>query len=193
MTRDANERAGPDGALDHAVPVGRRAHRHGLGPDDLAAVDVREPEEAGDVGVGRRRPQLVRRRDLDDAPVAHHGDAVAERERLRLVVGDVDRRQADLVEELAELVEQPVAQRAVERAERLVEQEHARLGRERAGEGDALLLAARERSRPAPLEARRPTSSSSSRVRAGARAGASPRIRSPKATLAATSRCGNSA
>ncbi len=53
----------------------------------------------------------------------------------------------------AEVLEQAVAKPAVERAERLVEEEHARLGRERAGERDALLLAARERSHRAPLEA----------------------------------------
>ena len=134
------------------------------------------------------RPELVRRRDLDDAPRAHHGDAVAERERLRLVVRDVHRGHAELVEEATEIVEQPVAEPAVERAERLVEEEDARLGCERARESDALLLAARERPTERRSNPASPTSSSSSAVRAAIRSGGSPRIRRPNATLAATSR-----
>ena len=43
-----------------------------------------------------------------------------------------------------ELVLQRLAQLGVERAERLVEQEHRRLQHERAGERDPLLLTARE-------------------------------------------------
>ena len=46
------------------------------------------------------------------------------------------------------------AGRPVDRRERLVEQEHRGLARERPRHGDALLLAARQRCGPAPLEAR---------------------------------------
>ena len=45
----------------------------------------------------------------------------------------------------AELDDEPLAARAVERAERLVEEEDARRGRQRPGQRDALLLAAGER------------------------------------------------
>ncbi len=83
--------------------------------------------------------------DLGDGSATHDGDAVAERERLGLVVGDVERGDGELGEEQLELVEQPLAQWTVERAERLVEEQHARLGSERSCQCDALLLAARER------------------------------------------------
>ena len=52
-----------------------------------------------------------------------------------------------------QLGDELLAQHAVERAERLVEHEEARVGRERTGEGHALLLAARELAHRAPLEA----------------------------------------
>ena len=102
------------------------------------------------------RPELVRRRRLHDSAFTHHGDAVAERERLRLIVGDVDRRQGELVEQIFEILEKAVAEPPVERAERLVEKEHARLGCERAREGDALALAAGQRSDGAVLETLEP-------------------------------------
>ena len=60
-------------------------------------------------------------------------------------MGDVERGNGELGEEQLELVEQPLAQWTVERAERLVEEQYARLGCERSCERDALLLAARER------------------------------------------------
>ena len=124
----AGARAGPSNrALDRSVAVRRRRpHRHRLGPDDLGVVDVRDAEEASDVLVDGPRPELVRRRDLDDPPGAHHRHAVAERERLGLVVGDVDGGQRELVEEAGEVVEEPVAQPPVERSERLVEEEQPR-------------------------------------------------------------------
>ena len=94
--------------------------------------------------------------DLEDASGAQHGDAVAERERLRHVVGDVDGGLVDLVEQVTQLGDEPVVERAVEGSERLVEQERAWRRRERAGEGDTLALATRERRHGpvlAPLEA----------------------------------------
>ena len=57
---------------------------------------------------------------------------------------DVDERGADVAVDLRELDLQPLAQLQVERAERLVEQQHRRPVDERARDGDALLLAARE-------------------------------------------------
>ena len=77
-------------------------------------------------------------------PVAHHGDAVAHRQRLVLVVGDVDERDPERLLDALELDLQVHAQARVERAERLVEQQHRRLEHERARQRDALLLAAGE-------------------------------------------------
>ena len=72
---------------------------------------------------------------------------------------------------------QAIARQRIERAERLVEQHHARLGGERAGDADALLLAARELVRPARRGSppgSSSTSSSSSSTRRRMRASSQP-------------------
>ena len=76
-------------------------------------------------------------------------------------------REPEPHEQRAQLGDEPLAQRAVERAERLVEHEQPRRGRERAGERDPLLLAARQLARPAGARSpARPTSASASPARA---------------------------
>ena len=92
---------------------------------------------------------LVRGADLLQAAVVEDGDPVGELERLVLVVGDEDRGLAGAVVDLAQPAAQVLAHLGVERPERLVEEEHARLDRERAGERDALALAAGELGRVA--------------------------------------------
>ena len=67
---------------------------------------------------------------------------------------DVDERDPDLVLDALELELHLLAELEVERAERLVEQQHARVVDERARERDALLLPARELARLAALAAR---------------------------------------
>ena len=69
---------------------------------------------------------------------------MAELEGLLLVVRDEDRRDAERLLDLLQALAQLRADLDVERAERLVEQQHRRLVRERPRERDALLLAARE-------------------------------------------------
>ncbi len=96
---------------------------------------------------------LGRAADLLDPPGVEHGDAVAHRQRLALVVGDVDEGDADLALDRLELDLHLLAQLEVERAERLVEQQHARPVDQRPGERHALALAARELRRPALPEA----------------------------------------
>ena len=127
--------------------------------DDPAAggiADVSHAPEARHPLVGRPRPQLVRRRLLDDAAATHERDAVADREGLADIVRYVHDRQAEPFEELDELVCEPFAERPVERAQRLVEQEHARLWRKRACKRNALLLSTRKREDRAPLVTREP-------------------------------------
>ena len=157
------------------------------------AADVRNSEEAGDVGVERPCPELVRSSDLNDAPRPHDSDAVAERERLGLIVRHVHGGQAELVEEAGEIVEQAVAKAPIEGSERLVEQEEARLGCQRTGESDALLLSAGERPDRATLEAGEPDEREQLGRTPAIASGGSPRIRRPKDTLPETSRCGKSA
>ena len=80
----------------------------------------------------------------EHAALAEDRDPVAHRDRLVDVVGDEDHRLRDLAVQPAQLLLQPGARDRVERAERLVHQQHRRVGGERAGEPDALALAARE-------------------------------------------------
>ena len=95
----------------------------------------------------------MRRPDLLDAAGVEHGDAVGEIHRLALVVGDEDGRQPGAVVDFAQPQAQLLAHLGVQRAERLVEQQHARFDRHRAGERDALALAARQLRRIARAEA----------------------------------------
>ena len=69
---------------------------------------------------------------------------VGDLHRLLLVVGDEHGRDVDLVVQAAQPGAQLGADVGVERAERLVEQQHARLDGERAGQRHALALAAGE-------------------------------------------------
>ena len=85
--------------------------------------------------------------------LAHDDDAVGEFERLLLVVGDEDGGVAGGVVDFAQPAAQLAADLRVERAERLVEQQHLGLDRHGAGERDALALAAGELRRIALLQA----------------------------------------
>ena len=70
---------------------------------------------------------LLRRADLLDPAVVHHGDPVAHGERLLLVVGDVHERDPDLLLQRLQLDLQRLSQLRIQRAERLVQQQHRRL------------------------------------------------------------------
>ena len=112
--------------------------------DDRRLEPVHRPDELRHERGRGRAVHLGRRADLLDPAAVHHGDAIGDRERLLLVVRDVDRRDPELELDAADLLAQLHAHLRVERRERLVEQEHARLDRQRARERDALLHAARE-------------------------------------------------
>ena len=116
--------------------------------------DVDLADEVGDERRRRIAVDLHRRADLLDHAVVHDDDAVGDRERLFLVVRDHDRRHAELSLQRADLAAQAHALERVERRQRLVEQEQARRGGERARERDALLLAARELGRELGAAAR---------------------------------------
>ena len=64
--------------------------------------------------------ELLGRSELDDRPVAHDRDPVAEPERLGEIVRDEDHRLARLLLEPADLVLHVAPDERVERAERLV-------------------------------------------------------------------------
>ena len=123
---------------------------------EASADEIGLAEEVGD----RERLRLLvdgaRSRVLHDVPVVQDGDDVGERQRLFLVVGHEHDGRAEGCEQLLDLGAQAVAQARVQRGERLVEQDQARLRSQRPGHGDALLLAARELVGPAMAEAAEP-------------------------------------
>ena len=76
--------------------------------------------------------------------MVHHHDAVGHGERLLLVVRHHDGGDAERALQRLDLVAQPQAHTGIERRQGLVEQQQAGRGSKRAGQGHALLLAARE-------------------------------------------------
>ena len=160
---------GPHEQVDAADPMStpdQRRGRHGdLGAadrDDRAvAVDLIElglqqrafADEGRDETVGRAAIEPLRRIDLADAAARHHRDAVGQRQRLALVMGDEDRGDAEPALDFLDLDLHRGAQILVERGERLVEQQHLGLDHQRARQRHALLLAAGQLPRLAVLEA----------------------------------------
>ena len=121
--------------------------RRGRSHDPLQREHVRAghvADEVAHVVVRGRADQLVTGADLHDLAVAHDQDAVAQLERLGQVVGDEHHRLADLAVQPDDLVLHVAADQRVQRGERLVEEQHVRVARERAGQTDALLHAAGE-------------------------------------------------
>ena len=114
------------------------------------------PDEPGDTERGRRAVDRLRRVVHLDRAGVEHGDGVGDRERLVLVVGDDERGGPGAVEGLAHLRAHRLAQRGVERGERLVEEDERRVGGEGPGERDALLLAAGQLVGAAVLEPAQP-------------------------------------
>src|SRR5581483_7313603 len=109
-------------------------------------------DEVGDEARARLLVDVLRRADLDNLAFIEDGDAIGHRQRLALVVGDEHEGDAELLLQRLELLLHLLAKLQVERTERLVEKEHLRSVDERAGESDALALAAGKLSGPALLE-----------------------------------------
>ena len=83
-------------------------------------------------------------RDLDDAAEIHDGDAVGDVAHHGEIVGDEDVGEPQPLLQLHEQVHHLRLDRHVERRDRLVADDEARVERERAGDADALALAAGE-------------------------------------------------
>ena len=145
--------------VDDEEPPGIRARRGlteqdgGLGAQRQAgcalelqgAVAAVATHEVGDEVVGGVGEQVGRLRHLGQPPPdPQHRDLVAELDGLVDVVGDEDDRLAELALQAQELVLQLLAHHRVDRRERLVHEHHRRVGRERPGDADALLLSAGE-------------------------------------------------
>ncbi len=117
---------------EHGAPASRRwrpcrspaCHRamSGRRAAQAPSTNIGGADEFGDEAARRREIDVTRRTDLRDRAFAHDHDAVAERHGFGLVVGDIDRGDAERAQQPVEFAAQPVAQRRVERGERLVEQ-----------------------------------------------------------------------
>src|SRR5438105_8205773 len=83
-----------------------------------------------------------RRVELLDAAVIHHGDPIGDAHGLVLMVRDEKGRQAELALQALDLDLHVQPQPLVQRAERLIEQQHGGLDGQGPRDGDALLLAA---------------------------------------------------
>ena len=141
----SNRRSGAGTSLMSAPPA-RAARLLLVG---LAAVEAAErgaqPRHAlvDDLRVQRARvEQLLVRALRGDAPVLHHDHAVGERDR-RQAVGDHERRAA--LHHLAQRALDLALGGGVDARGRVVEDQHARVGDDRARDRDALALAARQR------------------------------------------------
>ena len=156
---------------------------------------VRDADEAGDELARRMLVDLGGRADLLDPALVEDGQPVAHRQRLLLVVRDVDERDPELLLDPLQLDLELLAQLEVERAERLVEQERLRPVDDRARERDALALAAGELRRAcgAPKPSSRTSSSASAARARAARAAAPSSTRRPYSTFSCTVMCGKSA
>ena len=86
-----------------------------------------KPEEARHLDVDGTLVDLLRGADLTHLAAEHHCDGVGEGDRLGLVVGDEDRRDAETALQLVQLEADLVTQLRVEVRQRLVEQQHLRL------------------------------------------------------------------
>ena len=157
------------------------------GGDAVVEHDVAAADEVATNSVAGCGEQLGGRVELGDvARRLASRRCGAEEDRLVDVVGDEHDGLVQLALQRGELALQLGAHDRVDGAERLVHQQHRRVGGERAGDADALLLAARQLRRVLrrPASASRPTSSSSS-ARPGVARGACP----SRAGAAPSSRC----
>ena len=114
----------------------------GLGLDE---VHLRGADEAGDEQVDGLVVELQRGVDLHQLAEVHHRDPVAHRHGLDLVVGHVDRGDAEVGLQLGDVGAGLHAHLGVEVGQRLVHAEHLRVADDRAAHGDALALTTGER------------------------------------------------
>ena len=126
----------PVGGLRRVGDLARQRLRQGPG-----AVGVRDgADERLRVRVERARPQVARRRDLGDPTEVHDRDDVGDVAHDREVVRDEEETELELASELHEEIRDLRLRGRVERGQRLVEDDHRRASRERAGDRDALPL-----------------------------------------------------
>ena len=122
--------------------------------EPLNVHEIGNPQQRAAVWMAGRSEQRLRLRDLDDHAVIHHRDPVGDVFDDREIVRDENIGQPEPVLQVAEQIEDLRADRDVERRDRLVADDQFGFDRERAGDCDALTLAAGEFVRIAPRETR---------------------------------------
>ena len=128
-------------------PVAPAQHACGRAPQH-----VRPTHEGGHEQRRGALVQIVGGPHLVEPAPVQHGHAIAQVERLLLLVGHQQGRDPDAFDERVELTPRALPQTRVEVGQRLVEQQQPRLRRKRARQRDALLLPARQLVRLAALE-----------------------------------------
>ena len=154
--RDHSSRATPRLAARAAPPRTCRAAT-------LEPVSTPVPEGSGESSESLRSREYsccrvvedgAGRTALDDLALPHDDDPVADVVGGREVVGDVDDRDAEVVAQRPEQVDDRHAQRGVDHRHRLVGDDERGLRYQRAGDRDPLQLAARELVREAAADLR---------------------------------------
>ena len=106
------------------------------------SIDGPRREQRPRIGVLRPLEYRVGRAELDHAAEIHHEDALADKSNDIQIVADKDESQIELPLQRTQQIEHLRLDRFIERRNRLVEDHHARPGRQRAGNIDPLLLPA---------------------------------------------------
>ena len=154
------------GALVFDRPDGRSTHRIQRAAQQLQAVrahgdrpgrrrnDVVGAHEAGHELGARRVEHLTRRTGLLDPALVHDHHLVGQRHRFFLRMGHVHEGEAQLLLPTPELGAHLHPQERIERRQRLIQQQHPRLGHQGTRQCDPLLLAAGQFGRQAALVSR---------------------------------------
>ena len=90
----------------------------------LHEVHGRGPDKSPDKAVGREVIDDIGFIVLLDLPILHHRDMVAHAQRFDLIVGDIDGRGFDLLQQPLELRAHLQAQQSIQVAERLIHEQH---------------------------------------------------------------------
>ena len=141
----------PQLGLTTRPPPGRRRRTAARTPGPPSAWNSGLRIMSGVRGRGRSMSMISL---IRPGPRAHHRDLVGEEDRLVDAVGDQQRGRRLLGPDAQQLEVEVLPGHVVERAERLVEQQHRGLERQRARDRDPLPHAARELRRLGVLEAR---------------------------------------